>query len=329
MIAQAADPRRMDNPRLLVTGGAGFIGSQLCERALESGYTVICLDNFDDDYDPAIKERNIATVAGHTRYTLIRGDVLDSEAVETTIRQFQPRCIIHLAALVGVRASLPRPSDYVDVNVKGTVNLLDSAQRNEVAQFIFGSSSSVYGVRTDGPFSEGDAVEPQISPYAATKRSGECFCRTYAELYGIHTTVLRFFTVYGPRQRPGMAIHRFARRLLAGHSIPMYGDGSSIRDYTYVDDIVTGILAAVENPLRFEIINLGSGRPTRLDELIGKIGQALDVRPEIERHAEQLGDVPLLLANVEKARRLLRYEASTFLDEGILRFVAWLKEEAS
>lgn len=319
----------MREGRLLITGGAGFIGSHLCERALKEGYSVTCLDNFSTYYDPTIKEHNIADALKHPHYSLIRGDILDVNLVENTIRELKPDCIVHLAALAGVRDSLVSPSDYVDVDVKGTVHLLEAACAHDVKQFVFGSSSSVYGERERGPFAETDETDLQISPYATAKKAGELFCRTYARLFGIQTTVLRFFTVYGPRQRPAMAIHRFARNMLAGEAIPIYGDGSSVRDYTFVDDIVTGILSAVENPFDFEIINLGSGRPTRLNDLIEAMSHTLDIAPVIEQHPDQMGDTPLLLANVDKARRLLGYEPTIFLDEGISQFIRWLTEEAS
>jgi len=334
---------------ILVTGGAGFIGSHLCDRLLKEGRNVLCLDNFNDFYDPMRKERNIAQAIEHPNFALIRGDILDIELLDAifsgnlgrrtsnigrsngighrTSDFGPPDIVVHLAAIAGVRASIASPAKYVDVDIKGTVTLLEAVRRHGVKQFIFGSSSSVYGARNDGPFSEEDATDVQVSPYATAKKAGELYCRTYANLYSIPTTVLRFFTVYGPRQRPEMAIHKFVRLMEQGKPIPMYGDGASARDYTYIDDIVDGIIAAVERPFPFEIINLGSGRTVQLTEMVNTLSGVLGIEPRIDRLPEQLGDVPLTHADVSKAKELLGYEARTGFQEGIQRFVEWMKQE--
>ena len=356
---------------ILVTGGAGFIGSHLCDRLLDDGYKVICLDNFNDFYDPAIKERNIFQARKRANFNLVRGDILDTDLLEkifagkvsheihdsllstedsrsSSVNEPLPRAIttnapisggnepnkpnkpdviVHLAALAGVRPSLVSPAQYVDVDIKGTVNLLEVAKEHNVDQFIFGSSSSVYGARQDGPFSEDDPTDAQVSPYATAKKAGELFCRTYANLYGIPATLLRFFTVYGPRQRPEMAIHRFCRLVLKEEPVPMYGDGSSARDYTFVDDVIEGIMGAIRHPVAFEIINLGSGCTVQLTEMVNTLAGVLGIEPRIDRLPEQLGDVPLTNADVSKAKELLDYEVRTSFQEGIQRFVEWMKQE--
>jgi len=329
-------------PTVLVTGGAGFIGSHLCDRLLDGGYKVLCLDNFNDSYAPQIKERNIFQASKHANFSLVRGDILDTELLDQVFsREFEeasdsglrtkdfglPQVVVHLGALAGVRPSLVSPAQYVDVDIKGTVNLLEVAKEHNVDQFIFGSSSSVYGARQDGPFSEDDPTDAQVSPYATAKKAAELYCRTYANLYGIPTTVLRFFTVYGPRQRPEMAIHRFSRLLLDEEPVPMYGDGSSARDYTFVDDVIEGIMGAIRHPVAFEIINLGSGRTVTLAEMVIIIAEALGVDPRIDSLPEQLGDVPLTYADISKGRRLVGYGPKTDFQEGIRRFVKWLKKE--
>jgi len=321
---------------ILVTGGAGFIGSHLCDRLLGDGYKVVCLDNFNDFYAPQIKERNIFQASKHPNFNLIRGDILDTELLNDVFSgsykprttNHEPRTIIHLAALAGVRPSLASPAQYVDVDIKGTVNLLEVAKEHNVEQFIFGSSSSVYGATQDGPFSEDDPTDAQVSPYATAKKAGELYCRTYANLYGIPTTVLRFFTVYGPRQRPEMAIHKFVRLMEQGKQIPMFGDGASARDYTYIDDIVDGIMGAVKHPFGFEIFNLGNSITIKLKDLIELIAQKLGVHPGMEQQLDQPGDVPITYADISKARSLLGYNPKVPLEEGIKRFIRWFKESA-
>ena len=311
---------------ILVTGGAGFIGSHLVERLLQEGYEVLCLDNFNDYYDPKLKERNISAALKQPNFTLVRGDILDEGLLQDIFEKYRIEKIVHLAALAGVRPSLVAPMRYVEVDIKGTVNLLEAAREHAVKQFIFGSSSSVYGINKKVPFSEEDPTELQASPYATAKKAGELYCRTYHHLYRIPTTILRFFTVYGPRQRPDMAIHKFTRLMLAGKPVPMFGDGSSARDYTYIDDCIDGIMAALEKPFDFEIFNLGNSSAVQLRELIELIGRKLGVEPQIERLPEQPGDVPVTYADISKARALLGYNPKVTLEEGIERFIKWYND---
>ena len=311
----------------LVTGGAGFIGSHLCERLLADGHEIVCLDNFCDSYDPRIKQANLASCVKEERFHLVRGELLDIGLLEDIVRGAhgpKPETVIHLAALAGVRTSIADPLTYVDVDIKGTVGLLEACRRSNLDRFVFASSSSVYGVRGDAPFSEDDPADAPISPYATAKRAAELYCRTYHALYGIPTTILRFFTAYGPRQRPEMAIHRFARRILAGETIPVYGDGSSVRDYTYVDDVVSGICSAVSAPGGFSVYNLGSGRAVRLSDVIAVLGRVLGIEPRIDPQPMQPGDVPRTLANIDRACREIGYVPGIDFEEGIGRFVEWL-----
>lgn len=243
---------------VLVSGGAGFVGSSLCDRLLGEGYRIICLDNFSDFYDHRIKEANVANALRHKNFTLIKGDILDRRFLENIFSNYNVDKVIHLAAIVGIRPSLVAPDKYIEVDVKGTVNLLEVSKKYKVRQFIFGSSSSVYGVNSKIPFSEEDRTDLQISPYATAKRAAELFCTTYHHLYRIPMTILRFFTVYGPRQRPDMAIHKFTRLMSEGRPIPMFGRGESKRDYTYVDDAVEGIVKSIERKYDFEIFNIGN-----------------------------------------------------------------------
>ena len=310
---------------ILVTGGAGFIGSHLCERLLARGYEVLCLDNFNEFYDPALKEENVQALLDHPRFTLVRGDILDRPLLEDLFSQYSIQKVVHLAAIAGVRPSLVDPARYVRVDVEGTVNLLEMAKEHRIEQFIFGSSSSVYGRRAEGPFSEDDPTDCQISPYATAKKAGELFCATYHQLYGIPVTILRFFTVYGPRQRPDMAIRKFAELMLQGKPIPLYGEGSSLRDYTYIDDCVDGIMAAVEKVFPFEIFNLGSGRTVPLKRVVELLSRYLEIEPQVELLPEQPGDVPVTYADISKAKSLLGYNPKVSLEEGIERFVRWLK----
>lgn len=313
---------------ILVTGGAGFIGSHLCERLLERGEEVVCLDNFSDYYDPSLKEDNIKGLLGHSSFHLIRGDVLDRSLLEGLFSSFPIKRIVHLAAIAGVRASLEDPVRYVRVDVEGTVNLLEVAKDRGVEQFIFGSSSSVYGARSQGPFREDDPVEAPLSPYATAKRAGELYCKTYQQLYGVPMTILRFFTVYGPRQRPDMAIRKFATLMLRSEPIPIYGDGKALRDFTYIDDCVEGILMALDHPFSFEVFNLGAGHTVQLLEVVRLLAEALGVEPKVEFLPPQKGDVPLTFADISKARDLLGYEPRTPLKEGIEKFARWLKARA-
>ena len=309
--------------KILVTGGAGFIGSHLCEKLLENDYKVICLDNFNNYYDPKIKEDNIAESLKNKNFALVKGDILDKEFLENVFSKYNIDRVIHLAAVAGVRPSLVAPNKYIEVDIKGTVNLLDMARKYKVEQFIFGSSSSVYGINSKIPFSEEDRVDLQISPYATAKRAGELYCSTYHHLYGVPIIILRFFTVYGPRQRPDMAIHKFSRLMSQGKSIYMFGDGKSERDYTYIGDIVDGILKAMQKTYKFEIFNLGNSTTIKLRDLINCIEDKLKIRAKIEQLPKQPGDVPITCADISRAKRMLGYKPSTAIEEGIENFVKW------
>jgi UDP-glucuronate 4-epimerase len=310
--------------RIVVTGGAGFIGSHLCEALLARGHDVLALDNFDDFYDPSTKRRNLEGVGAAERFTLIEGDIRDEHAVDRAIGQGAD-LLVHLAARAGVRPSIEQPLLYTDVNVRGTLVLLEACRRHGVSTFIFGSSSSVYGNNEKIPFAESDPVDDPISPYAATKKAGELLCHSYHHLHGMAVTCLRFFTVYGPRQRPDLAIHKFARLILAGKPIPVFGDGSMMRDYTYIDDIIDGTLRAIEHAGGYHIYNLGESRPVPLRDLIARLEEALGQQAVIDRRPLQPGDVARTYADVSLAQRELGYQPSTDLETGLARFVKWLR----
>lgn len=312
--------------RVLVTGGAGFIGSHLCEALLEQGREVQVLDNFNDYYDPAIKRSNIETALAHPSYSLQEGDIRDESTVGAVFSSFRPQAVIHLAAMAGVRPSIERPHLYNDVNIAGTTVLLEAIREHQVENFVFGSSSSVYGSHDRVPFSEEDVLCRPISPYAATKLAGEQLCFTYHHLYDMPVSCLRFFTVYGPRQRPEMAIHFLARRIMNGSFITLYGDGSSRRDYTYIDDIIDGVIRSLDRPQGFEIFNLGESRMVALSEMVSILEDTIGRKADIRYEADQPGDVPVTCADVSKAGRVLGYEPSVPIEEGIRRFVKWLKE---
>jgi len=312
---------------VLVTGGAGFIGSHLVERLVERGEHVVCLDNFDDYYSPEVKRANIAGALASGRVDLVEGDIRDADVCARAMAGGEVRAVVHLAARAGVRPSIEQPGLYVDVNCGGTVNLLEAARRTaSVEKFIFGSSSSVYGVNSKVPFSEDDPVDQPISPYAATKRAGELLCHVYHRLYGLPVVCLRFFTVYGPRQRPDLAIHKFTRLIARGEPIPVYGDGTSRRDYTYVSDVADGIVAAIDRApgeRGFDIVNLGNSQPVELRELIRIIEGCLGKKAQIERLPDQPGDVPVTYADISRARELLGYEPRVPIAQGIAEFVEW------
>lgn len=315
--------------KILVTGAAGFIGSHCCERLLARGDEVIGLDNFDPLYDPRIKRRNLAAFCDHERFTFAEVNLCDAEAMRAFWKGqcADVRAVVHLAARAGVRPSLADPVGYEQCNVAATVHLLERAAKTKPCpKFVFASSSSVYGNNPKVPFSESDNVDRPISPYAATKKTGELFCYTYHHLYQIPVTALRFFTVYGPRQRPDLAIHKFTARILAGREIEVYGDGDSSRDYTYIDDILDGVVAAVDRCEGYEIINLGSRSPVRLDDMIRTIEETVGTKAKIQRLPSQPGDVDRTFADVAKAKRLLDYEPSMPFGEGVERFVAWYRE---
>jgi UDP-glucuronate 4-epimerase len=309
--------------RALVTGGAGFIGSHLVDGLLADGWDVTVLDNFDPFYPAAVKRANIDAHTRHPHWRLLEVDISDHEALASIPGDFD--VIVHLAAKAGVRPSIADPLAYQKANVAGTQALLEFARARGIRQFVFASSSSVYGVNPRVPWSEDDHVLEPISPYASTKVSGELLGHVYAKLYGIRFLALRFFTVYGPRQRPDLAIHGFARRLLRGDAIPMFGDGSTRRDYTFIDDIVAGVRGAMAyDGSPYEVINLGNNRTVSLREMIATLESALQIKARIEQHPEQPGDVPQTWARVEKARRLLGYDPKTSFGEGIGRFRDWL-----
>jgi UDP-glucuronate 4-epimerase len=309
--------------RALVTGGAGFIGSHLVDGLLADGWDVTVLDNFDPFYPAAVKRANIDPHTRHPQWRLLEVDISEHEALARITGDFD--VIVHLAAKAGVRPSIADPLAYQKANVAGTQALLEFARARGIRQFVFASSSSVYGVNPRVPWSEDDHVLEPISPYASTKVSGELLGHVYARLYGIRFLALRFFTVYGPRQRPDLAIHGFARRLLRGDAIPMFGDGSTRRDYTFIEDIVAGVRGAMAyDGSPYEVINLGNNRTVSLREMIATLESALQIKARIEQHPEQPGDVPQTWARVEKARRLLGYDPKTPFDEGIGRFRDWL-----
>ena len=314
--------------RVLVTGGIGFIGSHLCQRLLTEGHAIVCLDNFDPFYDPAIKRRNLQEIqasGGGGSFQFVEGDIRDKGLLEDLFKRVSFDLVIHLAARAGVRPSIQQPLLYEEVNVTGTLNLLEACREFGVMDLIFGSSSSVYGKNTKVPFAEGDRLEAMISPYAVTKRVGELYCYAYHHLHGLNIFCLRFFTVYGPRQRPEMAIHKFARLIHEGKKIPLYGDGTSRRDYTYIDDIIQGIMGAVQNLKGYDIFNLGESQTTPLRELISLIEQALRKKAEVEELPEQPGDVPITYADIAKARRLLGYDPRVNIEEGVKRFAQWFR----
>jgi UDP-glucuronate 4-epimerase len=309
----------------LVTGAAGFIGSHLVDSLLGDGWRVTAVDNFDAFYATAAKERNIASHLSHPLYTLWRVDIRDVAALQAVAHRYD--AIIHLAARPGVRPSIVDPETCQQVNVSGTQNILELARHTGTPHVVFASSSSVYGVNPRTPWQESDHVLQPISPYASTKVSGELLGHVYSHLYGFRFLALRFFTVYGPRQRPDLAIHSFARKMLAGEAIPVFGDGTTRRDYTFIDDIVAGIRRAIDyDRSRYEVINLGNDRTVTLTDMIRELETALGVTARIDRQPEQPGDVPQTWASVDKAAALLGYEPKTPFPAGIARFCAWLRE---
>ena len=311
--------------RVLVTGAAGFIGSTLVDRLLAEGCQVVGLDSFDPYYAEEEKRRNLAGALASPAFQLVRGDIRDAAAVERLFAEGRFGRVVHLAALAGVRPSLERPAEYADVNVGGTAVLLEAAVRHGKPGFVFASSSSVYGERSDGPFRESDPVERPVSPYAATKRAGELVAHTFHHAHGLPVTCARLFTAYGPRQRPDLAIRKFAERMLAGTPIPVFGDGSSLRDFTFVDDVVEGLLRALSTDLGFAILNFGAGRKASVLEVIELLERALGLSAEVEWLPPQVGDVPRTWADISAACEALGYAPRTPLEEGILRFVEWLR----
>lgn len=319
---------------IVVTGGAGFIGSHLCARLCTTGHQVTCLDNFDEFYDPTVKKNRVqhlqqdAVTAKH--FTLREGDIRDIETLHQLFRSQPVNAVIHLAARAGVRPSIEQTLKYGEINIQGTLNLLECCKDFNVQYFLFGSSSSVYGARTQGPFSETDDVNMPVSPYAATKRAGELLCYTYSHLYAMRIACLRFFTVYGPGQRPDLAIHKFARLMAQGKALPVYGDGSSQRDYTYVEDIVAGITAAWDWLQQgdtqsgvFDIFNLGGSHPTSLSDLIQQLETALRYKAILDRQPVQPGDVPITYADLRKSKQKLSYQPKVDMATGLKQFADW------
>jgi UDP-glucuronate 4-epimerase len=313
--------------RILITGGAGFIAYHLAARLQDERFDISLLDNFNHFYDPALKRRNVRDLQTRGDARLYEIDILDAESLRRAFAEIRPQAIVHLAAWAGVRPSLEKPEIYSMVNVTGTVNLLQLARDFQVSSFLFASSSSVYGDNEQVPFSEDDPVDRPISPYAATKRAGELFCYTYAIHYSMNITCLRFFTVYGPRQRPEMAIHKFAQLIQDGQEILVYGNGESRRDYTYVDDITAGIVTALRVNPHFEIINLGESRTITLLALIAELEKALGKKARRRFLPDQPGDMKITYADIRKARRILGYQPTTPIEEGIRKFVEWFLQK--
>jgi UDP-glucuronate 4-epimerase len=317
--------------RVLVTGAAGFIGSHLCERLLDGGHRVWGIDNFDPYYPENLKRANIAPALENPSMRLIEADVRDGVLLDGLFRQVPFDAVVHLAARPGVRPSLEEPDVCLDINLNGTLRLLEAMRRHRVARLVFGSSSSVYGESPEAPFSEEQAADRPISPYAASKRSAELLVHAYHHLFALSTVCLRFFTVYGPRQRPDLAIHKFARLMRDRHPLPVFGDGNSGRDYTYVDDAVEAIerslrlLDSSGEGARYEVLNVGRGEPVSLDQLLNSLAAALGTKPRLERLPDQPGDVPYTCASTERLERTLGFRPGTGLDEGLRRFVSWLE----
>ncbi len=316
----------MSASKILLTGGAGFIGSSVTDALLERGDAVTVLDNFNDFYDPAIKRHNAAEIEAKGA-RLVEGDIRDGALVTKLFAEGAFDGVIHLAAMAGVRPSLLDPMLYEDVNMRGTLNILAELQKRPEIRFVFASSSSVYGGNESVPFREVDEIHHPVSPYAATKRAGELMCYTFHHLYGIPTTCLRFFTVYGPRQRPEMAIHKFVRAVHEGQSIPFFGDGTTRRDYTYIDDIVDGVVKSLDHCKGYEIYNLGESQTTSLAELVNLIGEVCGKEPVIARKPMQPGDVVVTFADIAKAKAQIGYAPKTLIREGLERFVAWYRAQ--
>jgi len=310
--------------KILVTGGAGFIASHLCEALLSEGAEITIIDDFNNYYDPTIKEANIGNF--RDRITVVQGDIRDQPLIKSLFAGTRFDKVYHFAARAGVRPSIADPRLYVSTNIDGTLNLLEGCRKTGVKHFVFASSSSVYGVNQKVPFAEDDLIQRTISPYAATKLASEQLCSNYSHLYGIRCLCLRFFTVYGPRQRPDLAISKFTQKIMAGEPIDQYGDGHTARDYTYVEDIINGVMAAGRyTATDFEIINLGGSAANTLSQLISGIEEILGKSAIINHLPEQPGDVPVTFADVSKAQRLLGYVPLTPLKQGLIRYVEWVK----
>ncbi len=313
--------------KFLVTGGAGFIGSHVCEQLLNSGHEVWAVDDLNSFYDPRLKQSNIRLLQSFAKpFEFVQADITERSAVDDVFGATRFDQVIHLAARAGVRPSLEFPALYQRVNVEGTVNVLEAARLGLVKKLIIASSSSVYGVNSKVPFAEGDPIFRAISPYAASKLACEALGHVYHHVYGLDIVMLRFFTVYGPRQRPDLAIHKFARLIHSGEPIPVFGDGSSARDYTYISDILQGVMACTEKDFGYEIINLGESQTVKLNQLIELLEHGLGKKARIDRRPAQPGDVPLTCADISKARRLLGYRPAVRIEQGIPLFVKWLEQ---
>ncbi len=321
----SGQPINIVKKRVLVTGGAGFIGSHLVDRLLDEGtWNVTVVDDLNNFYDPTVKMANVARHRGSPDHTFVAADIRDDAAMTDVFGSHGFECIVHLAARAGVRPSLVEPKLYTETNIRGTVNLLELAHQYRVPQFVFGSSSSVYGINAKVPFAESDPIFQPISPYAATKAAGELICHTYSHLYNIRTVCLRFFTVYGARQRPDLAIHKFAKLISSGQPIEVYGDGSSRRDYTYIDDIIQGVRSAMDfDASMHEAFNLGESETTELRRLIELLEENLGKKAVIQSKPMQPGDVPITYADISKSREMLNYFPTTKIEEGIPKFVEW------
>lgn len=316
-----------EKKNFLVTGGAGFIGSHLVDNLLGESHNVVVLDNFDQFYDKEIKLKNISSARTFDSFQLIEGDIRDRNILEEIFSENNIDVVVHLAAKAGVRPSIENSEEYYDVNINGTLNILETMKKFEVKNLIFASSSSVYGNNEKVPFSENDFVDNPISPYAATKKSGELICHTYHHLYDFKINCLRFFTVYGPRQRPDLAIHKFCKKIMNGESIQMFGDGSTKRDYTYIDDIIQGIKLSIENLSGFEVFNLGESRTIELKDLISMIEKEIGKKAVIDKLPLQPGDVEKTFADISKAKELLGYNPQFEIEAGIRNFIDWIKND--
>jgi UDP-glucuronate 4-epimerase len=321
---------------VLVTGGAGFIGSHTCQALLRSGFDVTCVDNFCDFYDPGIKKENVREIeetakAENRRFRLFQIDIRDCSLLSEAFDYERPYAVIHLAACAGVRPSIDNPALYTEVNVNGSLNVLECMKSRLIKKLLFASSSSVYGCSEKVPFSEEDIVDRPISPYAATKRAGELFCHTYHHLYGINAACLRLFTVYGPRQRPDLAVYKFTKLILDGKKLPFFGDGSSKRDYTYIDDIVDGIMKALEwvggSGKRYGIFNLGQSNTVSLSQMLETIERSLGKKAVLDRRGNQPGDVPITCADITHSREVLGYDPKTDFETGYRSFLEWFREK--
>ena len=315
------------NKKILVTGGPGFIGSHLVEALLKRGDFVVCVDNFNDFYHPGQKELNVAPFLNNPNFKLFKININNIDALRVVFTENNIQKIVHIAAQAGVRGSLIDPHLYFNSNITGTLNLLDLAKEFGIKHFIFASSSSIYGKNNKVPFSENDNVDFPMSPYAATKKAGELLCHTYYHLYDINTTCLRFFCVYGPKGRPDNVPYKFTKVIESGEELPMFGDGTAKRDYTYIDDIIAGVLAAVDKPLGFEIINLGNSKTVDLKYFISVVENLLGKKAKIKQMPYPVSDVHTTFADISKAKQLLGFSPKTNIEEGMARFVNWYKNE--